>query len=95
MFLKLQKYFKRKEYKLIDSYFEDGHEIKIKEDEDGKQIISLRRSENNQLIEITIDDSKIKHVIYDGLRGVTQEINVPMNIYEKIIDLDNPRSVIK
>lgn len=41
------------------------------EDEDGKQLISLRKSAENQLIEITIDNFSVKHVIYDGLKGVT------------------------
>ena len=92
MFSKLQTYFKRKEYKVIDSYSEDGHAIKIEEDEDGKQIVSLRKMENNQLIKITIDNSSVKHIIYDGLKGVTQEIKVPINIYQKVIELNNSRN---
>lgn len=33
--------------------------------------------------------------INDGLKGVTVEINVPINIYEKVIDLDTLRGKIK
>ncbi len=95
MFHKLQQYFKQKEYKIIDSYSEDGHAITIKEDEDGKQIVSLRKSEDNQLIEITFDDSNVKHVIYDGLTGVTKKIKVPMTIYQKVIDQNNQRGASK
>lgn len=95
MLRKIQGFFKRKKYKILESYFEAGHDIKIKEDEDGKQLISLRKSSENQLIEITIDKFSVKHVIYDGLKGVTQEIKVPINIYEKVIDLNTPRSETK
>lgn len=85
MFNKIKNYFKGQEYTTIESYSQEGYEVKIKEDEEGKQVVHLRDHLNNRLIEISQNDSKVKHEIYDGLRGVTTVIEVPSSVYRKVI----------
>lgn len=85
MFNKIKSYFKGQEYTTIESYSQGGYDVKIKVDEGGKQVVHLRDHLNNLLIEITQNDSQVKHEIYDGLRGITTVIEVPTDIYQKVI----------
>lgn len=86
MIQKLKKLLKVKEYNVKASYSEGGYEIQIKEDEDAEQLISLREHLQNQLIEITKNEDSIKHVIYDSLKGVNMEVDIPISVYRKILE---------
>lgn len=86
MIQKLKNLLKVKEYSVKESYSEGNYEIKVKEDEDADPLISLRNHLQNQTIEVTKVDDKLKHVIYDQLRGVKTEINIPMSVYHKIMN---------
>lgn len=86
MFSKIKNHIKRKDYVTIESYFQNGYDIKIQKDEEGKQVIHLRDHLNNRLIEITQNDSNIKHEIHDGLRGITTVFEVPTNVYQKVLN---------
>lgn len=85
MIKKLKNLLKVKEYKVKESYSEGGYDIKVKEDEDAEQLISLKEHLENQTIDITKNEDSIKHVIYDGLRGVKTEINIPISAYRKLM----------
>ncbi|MEK3890278.1 hypothetical protein [Bacillus sp. FSL K6-3431] len=91
MFSRLKAYFKSKDYKINESYFSDGFEVKIQEDEEGQRIISLRTSVPNRLIKVSKGESKIKHVINDSSNG-TMEIEIPIHVYEKLFAAENVAS---
>lgn len=82
---KLKNLLKVKEYSVKESYSEGGFDIQVKEDEDAEQLISLREHAQTPLIEVTKHEDVIKHVIYDSLRGVKTEIDIPISVYRKVM----------
>lgn len=85
MFSKIKNHIKRKDYVTIESYSQNGYEIKIQKDEEGEQVIHLRDHLNNRLIEITQNSSNVKHEIHDGLRGITTVFEIPTDVYQKVL----------
>lgn len=85
MIKKLKNLLKVKDYKVKESYSEGGYDIKVKEDDNAEKMISLREPSHNQLIEVTMHENKIKHIVFDQARGIKTEIDIPMSVYRKIM----------
>lgn len=85
MLNKIKSFFKGKDYTVIERYSEGGFEIRVKEDEDANQLISLRDTLENQLIEVSKSEDSIKHVIYDSLKGIKIEVDIPISTYKRLM----------
>ena len=69
----------------IDSYYQQGTEVKVLQNKDGSKNISLRTSILNMVVNLQIVNDTVEYSVIDSNKG-RMKFMIPLTIHQKIFN---------